>query len=110
MYIYLGGKRGKNSPFGPRQTSSAKIGHVGVYFAKTGCKIEAGFTDIFGFQVMYLELDLSGRWGRSFISGLLIRFAVKRKMAETIFMAQPSLFFPHFDFTLMNVYMNTGIK
>jgi len=25
-------------------------------------------------------------------------------------MAQPSLFFPYFDFTLMNVYMNTGIK
>ena len=25
-------------------------------------------------------------------------------------MAQPSLFFPHFDFTLMNVYMNTEIK
>ena len=34
----------------------------------------------------------------------------KRKMAESIFMAQPSLFFPYFDFTLMNVYMNTGIK
>ncbi len=104
------GEKGKNNPLEPRQTSSAKIGHVGVYFAKTGYKIEDGFTDIFGFQVMYLELDLSGRWGRSFISGLLIRFAAKRKMAETIFMAQPSLFFPHFDFTLMNVYMNTGIK
>jgi len=25
-------------------------------------------------------------------------------------MAQPSLIFPYFDFTLMNVYMNTGIK
>jgi len=23
---------------------------------------------------------------------------------------KPSLFFPHFDFTLMNVNMNTGIK
>jgi len=34
----------------------------------------------------------------------------KRKMTENIFMAQPSLFFPYFDFTLMNVYMNTGIK
>ena len=66
--------------------------------------------DIFGFQVMYLELDWSGRWGRPFISGLLIRFTAKRKMAETIFMAQPSLFFPYFDFILMNVYMNTGIK
>ena len=104
------GKRGKNSHFEPRQTLSAKIEHVGVYFAKTGCKIEDGFTDIFGFQVMYLELDWSGRWGRSFISGLLIRFAAKRKMAEPIFMAPPSLFFPYFDFTLMNVYMNTRIK
>ena len=34
----------------------------------------------------------------------------KRKMTENIFMAQPSHFFPYFDFTLMNVYMNTGIK
>ena len=31
-------------------------------------------------------------------------------MTENIFMAQPSIFFPYFDFTLMNVYMNTGIK
>ena len=31
-------------------------------------------------------------------------------MAEIILMAQPSLFFPYFDITLMNVYMNTGIK
>ena len=90
------GKKGKNGLFRPRLTPSAKIGHVGVYFAKTGCKIEDGFTDIFGFQVMYLELDWRGRWGRSFISGLLIRFAAKRKMAETIFMAQPSLFLPSF--------------
>ena len=35
--------------------------------------------------------------------GSEIFFAAKRKMAETIFMAQPSLFsFPYFDFTLMN--------
>ena len=104
------GERGKNGPFEHRLTSSAKIEHVGVYFAKTDCKIEVGFTDIFGFRVRYFVLDRSGRWGRFFTSGLLIRFAAKRKMAETIFMAQPSLFFPHFDFTLMNVYMNTGIK
>lgn len=44
------GERGKNSLFGPRQTPSAKIGHVGVYFAKMGCKIEYGFMDIFGLQ------------------------------------------------------------
>ena len=103
-------KKGKNGPFEPRLTSSAKIGHVGVYFAQKGCKIEYGFTDIFGFRVRYFVLDRSARWGPTFTSGLLIRFAAKRKMAETIFMAQPSLFFPHFDFTLMNVYMNTGIK
>jgi hypothetical protein len=36
----------KNSPFESRLTSSAKIEHVGFYFAKTGCKIEGGFTDI----------------------------------------------------------------
>lgn len=104
------GEKGKNSHLEPRLAPSAKIEHVGVYFAKMGCEIEDGFTDIFGFRVRYFVLDRSGRWGRFFTSGLLIRFAAKRKMAETIFMAQPSLFFPHFDFTLMNVYMNTGIK
>ena len=60
--------------------------------------------------MMYLVLNWTGRLGLTFTSGLLIRFAAKRKMADFIFMAQPSLFFPHFDFTLMNVYMNTGIK
>ena len=45
------GKKGKNSLLGPRQTSSVKIGHVGVYFAQKGCKIEDGFTDILGFQL-----------------------------------------------------------
>lgn len=50
------GKKGKNRPWEPRLTSSAKIGHVGVYFAKTGCKIEAGFADIFEFQLWALRL------------------------------------------------------
>ena len=44
------GEKGKNSLFWPRQTPSAKIGYVGVYFAKTWGKIEDGFTDIFRFQ------------------------------------------------------------
>lgn len=79
-----GGDKGKNSLLGPRQTSSAKIGHVGVYFAQKGCKIEYGFTDIFGFRVRYFVLDRSARWGPTFTSGLLIRFAAKRKMAGTI--------------------------
>ena len=78
------GGKGKNSLLGPLQTPSAKIEHIGVYFAKTGCKIEGGFTDIFGFRIRYFVIDRSGRWGRSFTSGLLIRFAAKRKMDETI--------------------------
>ena len=43
------GKKQKNFLFEPRQTPSAKIENVGVYFAKMGCKIKGGFTDIFGF-------------------------------------------------------------
>lgn len=42
--------------------------------------------------------------------GLLKVLQPKEKMAESISMAQPSPFFPYFDFTLMNVYMNTRIK
>lgn len=41
----------------------------------------------------------------------IYNFAAKRKKGWShLAMAQPSLFFPYFDFTLMNVYMNTGIK
>lgn len=40
------GKKGKNRPWEPRLTSSAKIGYVGVYFAKMGCKIEWGLQRI----------------------------------------------------------------
>ena len=71
--LRIEGKRGNNSPSGPRPTPSAKIEHVGVYFAKTGCKIEAGFTDIFGFRVRYFVLDWSGRLGLTFTTGLLIK-------------------------------------
>lgn len=109
----LSEQRGKrqNSPFEPRLTPSAKIEHVGVYFAKTGCEIEDGFTDIFGGQVRCLVLDWTGRLGLTFTTGLFIKFAAKReKWLKPFAVAQPSLFFPYFDFTLMNVYMNTGIK
>ena len=54
------GEKGKNGLFRPRLTQSAKIGHVGVYFAKMGCKIEDGFTDILGFQLLDIA---SGRRG-----------------------------------------------
>lgn len=71
--------KGKNLPFGPRLTSSAKIEHVGVYFAKKGCKIENGFTDIFGVQLWCLVLDWTGRLGLTFTTGLFIKFAAKRE-------------------------------
>ena len=73
------GERGKNGPFEHRLTSSAKIEHVGVYFAKTGCKIEYGFTDILGFRVRYFVFDRSGRLGLTFTTGLFIKFAAKRE-------------------------------
>ena len=45
------------------------------------------------------------------VFGSEISFAAKRENGWShLAMAQPSLFFPHFDFTLMNVYMNTRIK
>ena len=105
------GKRGKNSPFGPRLSSSAKIGHVGVYCAKMGCKIEGGFTDIFGFQVRYFVLDRSARWGLTVTTGLLIRFAAKREKWLKTFPWRSHLFSSLISaLRLMNVYMNTGIK
>ena len=43
--------------------------------------------------------------------GSEIFFAAKRKNGWSHYsMAQPSLSFPHFDFALMNVCGNTGIK
>lgn len=35
------GEKGKNSPLKPRQTPSAKIGHVGAYFAKMGGSVSS---------------------------------------------------------------------
>ena len=54
------GKKQKNSLFEPRQTPSAKIENVGVYFAKMGCKIKGGFTDILGFQSWYIVFGRRG--------------------------------------------------
>ncbi|MFR0765029.1 MAG: hypothetical protein ACLSEC_00745 [Alistipes communis] len=93
--------KGKNLPFEPRQTPSAKIGHVGFYFAKKGSKIEDGFTDILGFQLWNLV------FGRSVIllgfnnTRNTHNFCSQKKNGRSCFaMAQPSLFFPYFDFTL----------
>ena len=75
-----------------------------------GCKIEDGFTDIFKVLGCYLGW-VEGAFCLAIVIGLFISYAAKRKNSwNHLAMAQPSLFFPHFDFTLMNVYMNTGIK
>ena len=75
-----------------------------------GCKIEDRFSDIFGVVGHHLGWA-GGVYCLAFAFGLLNKFrSQKKKIVETLFMAQPSLFFPHFDFTLMNVYMNTEIK
>ena len=92
--ILLQREKRQKRPFGPRLTSSAKIRHVGVYFAKTGCKIEDGFTDIFGFQVWKLVSDRSDRWGPTFTSGLLIRFAAKREDGRDHFHGAAISFLP----------------
>lgn len=67
--------------------------------------------DIFELRVRYFVLDRSGRWGPTFTSGLLINFAAKRKKWLRPFSWRSHLFSSLiFDCTLMNVYMNTGIK
>ena len=89
------GKKGKNSLFRSRQTPFAKIGHVGVYFAKKSCKIEDGFMDIFRLQSWNLV------FGQSVIllgfnnTRSTNKFCSQKKKAVANFaMAQPSLFFP----------------
>ena len=75
-------QRGKRQklPFEPRLTLSAKIEHVGVYFAKMGCKIEYGFTDIFGFQLWRYCVWSKRYFASALIApGAHINFAAKRK-------------------------------
>ena len=52
--------------------------------------------DIFGVQVMCFVLDWTGRLGLTFTTGLLIRFAAKRKMAEAICSGAAISFLPSF--------------
>ena len=94
--IFLQREKRQKRPFGPRLTSSAKIEHVGVYFAKMGCKIEDGFTDIFGVQVMCFVLDWTGRLGLTFTTGLFIRFAAKRENDRSHFHGAAISFLPLF--------------
>ena len=73
------GEKGKNSLLGPRQTPSAKIGHVGVYFAKIGCKIEDGFTVIFSFQLCNIASGRRGVLLSLNSTRSIYNFAAKRK-------------------------------
>ena len=63
-----------------------------------------------------ISSDVFGAWLEWPLGTVLhIRIAYKicsqkKKAVANFAMAQPSLFFPYFDFTLMNVYMNTEIK
>ena len=78
------GEKGKYGLFRPRLTSSTKIGHIGVYFAKTGCKIEDGFADIFGVVVRHLGWA-DGVFCLTFAPGPLKVLQTKEKMAGAIF-------------------------
>ena len=66
------------------------------YFAQKDCNIEDRFTDIFGFQVWKLVSDRSDRWGPTFTSGLLIRFAAKREDGRDHFQGAVISFLPLF--------------
>lgn len=70
----------KNSSHLFRKLRFAKIRHIGDYFADYGCKIINEFTDFLAYN-----------WG-----GLRFWYSY--------------FFLPSFSFTLMRVYMNTGIK
>ena len=88
------GKRQKQ-PFRAPTDPVAKIGHVGVYFAKTGCKIEDGFTDILGFQLLDIASGLIGVLLSLNSTRSTHKFCSQKKKAVANFaMAQPSLFFP----------------
>ena len=105
------GKKTKNSLFEPRQTPSAKIEHVGVYFAKMGCKIKGGFTDILGFQSWYIVFGRRGVLLALNNLRSIYKFCSQMKKRQEPFSHGVVIFFfPYFDFTLMNVYMDTGIK
>ena len=78
-----GGKA--KSLFGPQQTSSAKIGHVGVYFDQNGCKIEDGFTDIFWIPIVEILRLVEEVFCSALIApGAHKNFAAKRKMTSAI--------------------------
>ena len=70
----------KNSSHLFRKLRFAKIRHIGDYFADYGCKIVNEFTDFLAYN-----------W---------VTFDFGRAIS----------FLPSFSFTLMRVYMNTGIK
>ena len=75
-----GGKKRKMNLFCSETSGSQRIRYIGDYFSNYGCKIVDEFTDFLAYN--WVSFD----FGRA-IS-----------------------FLPSYSFTLMRVYMNTGIK
>ena len=61
-------------------------------------------SDLCGGQFICRETCCFVHWARKNI------LQQKKNSWSHYIMAQPSLFFPYFDFTLISVYMSTGIK
>lgn len=102
------GKEAKTALSGPDDPRLQRIGHVGFYFAKTGCKIEDEFADIFGTVGCHLGWA-DGVFCLAFAPGLLKVLQPKEKNGGSHFPWRSHFFsFPYFDFSLMNVYRNTG--
>ena len=49
-----------------------------TYFAKMGCKIEYGFTNVFGSRVRYFVLNQSARWRLTFTT-IAYKFCSQKK-------------------------------
>ena len=101
------GKR-ENGSLLLRNLRFAKIRHIGDNFANSGCKLEDGFTD---FGVGFCGL-IRGESCFAFELGFRILLQPKEKIGRygSVRLWRSHLFSPSASFTLMYVYMNTGIK
>lgn len=101
------GKR-ENGSLLLRNLRFAKIRHIGDYFADCCCKIRDEFTDFrVGFCGLTRARIMSVLW-----AGFLYLLQPKRKSAVMVRLGfgEAISFSPSVSFTLMHVYMNTGIK
>ena len=87
------GERGKNSLFGPRQTPSAKIGHVGIYFAKRAVKSSMDSRIFSGSNRGILSLVRVSFCSALITPGAQINFAAKREKWLSPFSRRSHLFF-----------------